>query len=150
MGVLETMPGDVCDYSFVRKRVQEVAKQFQLQEVNYDPYYAEQLAQELREQDAIKTIEFKQTLPNFAGPTAEFERLVVAHRMEHPNHPILNWQAGNVSVWTDVNGNMRPVKPPQGDHRKIDGIVGAIMALAAKMVNPVPIMPFETEKQMWY
>ncbi len=31
----------------------------------------------------------------------------------------------------DPNGNLRPVKPPHGDRKKIDGIVATIMALDA-------------------
>ncbi len=34
---------------------------------------------------------------------------------------------------TDANGNLRPVKPPFGDERKIDGMVAAIMGLARAM-----------------
>jgi phage terminase large subunit-like protein len=38
-----------------------------------------------------------------------------------------------VRVKSDANNKKRPVKPTQDDHRKIDGIVAAIMALGVMM-----------------
>lgn len=129
-GYLETTPGNVCDYSFVKKRIGQLADKFSIQEMAFDPYNAEQLTQECETELGIKRIAFGQTITNFAEPTKEFERLILSKDIEHNGHPVLSWQAGNVAVRCDVNNNLRPVKPPQGDHRKIDGIVAAIMGLA--------------------
>jgi phage terminase large subunit-like protein len=68
---------------------------------------------------------------SFAGPTALFERLVIAGKLGHRGNPITTWQAGHVQVKTDANQNMRPVKPEHGDIKKIDGIVAGIMGLDA-------------------
>ena len=46
---------------------------------------------------------------------------------------MLNWQAGHVTVRIDASGNMRPVKPKQGDKRSIDGIVAQVMSLAGAL-----------------
>jgi phage terminase large subunit-like protein len=127
---LETHPGNVCDYTFVEKRIVELHQLYPIIELAYDPYRAEQLTQSLEDNHSIARVKFPQTVPNFATPTAEFERLVLAGQLHHNGHPILSWQAGHVSVKTDANNNKRPVKPPHGDRRKIDGIVAAIQALA--------------------
>ena len=66
---------------------------------------------------------------NFAGPTAMLLRMVTAGTLRHPGNPLLTWQAGNVNAKTDANQNMRPIKPPFGDIRTIDGLVAGIMAL---------------------
>lgn len=134
-GLLEVTPGNVCDYTFITKRLVELKERFEIRELAFDPYNAEQLTQELETEHDLKRIAFPQTIQHFAEPTKEFERLILSRGLRHNDHPVLNWQAGNVSVRTDANGNIRPVKPPQGDPRKIDGIVAAIMGLARSMLD---------------
>lgn len=132
-GHLETTPGNVCDYAFIKRRFGELSLIYQINELAFDPYNAEQVTQEIEGEFGTPRFSFSQTISNFAEPTKEFERLVLCQGLEHNGHPVLSWQAGNVSVKTDASGNIRPVKPPHGDHRKIDGIVAAIMGLARAM-----------------
>lgn len=135
-GHLRTTPGNVCDFAFIERDIAALAARFQIRELAFDPYNAEALTQSLESNHGIKRIAFPQTMPNFAGPTKEFERLILAGRIHHNGHPVLTWQAGHVNVYTDANGNIRPVKPKRGDRRKIDGIVSAIMAKAREMLAP--------------
>jgi phage terminase large subunit-like protein len=80
---------------------------------------------------------------HFAGPTAEFERLVIGGQLHHADHPVMTWQAGHVQVKTDLNMNKRPVKPQNDDPKKIDGIVAAIMALARTMAEDAqPVLDY--------
>jgi len=136
-GVLELTEGNVCDYTFVRQRIVELSQRFNLHKLLYDPYNAEHLVQQLVEEDGLQAEAFKQTIDNYAEPTAEFERLVASGKLRHPNNPILNWQAGHVQVRTDISGNKRPVKPKENDVRKVDGIVAAIMGLAGALKGDV-------------
>lgn len=129
-GLLEVTAGPVTDYGAIKRRLVEIRDQTRFSEYAFDPWNAEATTQELEVEANLKRVQFDQTGRNFNEPTKEFERLVIAGKMRHPNHPILNWQAGNVQVKTDSNGNIKPVKPPHGDQRKIDGMVAAIMAFA--------------------
>lgn len=129
-GHLQTTPGGVTDYKFVKSKIVELCERFGVKEFAYDPYNAEDLTQDIEENYGIKRFLFAQTIANFAEPTKDFERLVLSGRLKHNGHPVLTWQAGHVQVRSDNNQNIRPVKPPHGDHRKIDGIVAAIMAIA--------------------
>lgn len=133
-GYLELTPGNVCDYAFIEKRIAELAKLFDVREIAYDPYNAEQTTQRIEEQTGIPRVAFPQTIANFAAPTSELERLILSQKFHHNSHPVMTWQAGNVSVKSDANGNKRPVKPKPNDSRKIDGIVAAIMGLARAMI----------------
>ena len=55
---------------------------------------------------------------------AGLERAVIAGTLDHGNNPVTQWCASNVEVYTDPNGNIRPVKPEHGAHRRrIDGVV---------------------------
>ena len=135
-GFLELTPGEVCDYTHVKRRLVELSQTYAIREIAYDPYNAEQLTQEVEAETGVTRISFGQTVANYAAPTAEFERLVLARGLRHDGHPILTWQAGHVQVRTDANGNKRPVKPKPIDPRKIDGIVAAVMALARAGLAP--------------
>jgi phage terminase large subunit-like protein len=140
-GLVELTPGGTCDYAFVRNRFRELHETYGIQELAYDPYNAEETTQIIEQGSADKngkSIEegtgvprflFAQTVANFAGPTGDFERLVINGQIHHNDHLILTWQAGNVAVRVDANNNKRPVKQKHGDHRTIDGIVAAIMGL---------------------
>lgn len=129
-GWLTLTPGNVCDYGYVKKFIGEsLASKFNVRELVYDPWGAEHLTQEISDEYGIERVSFGQTITNFAEPTSEFERLVVSRMLRHNDNPILSWQAGHVTVRADVNNNKRPVKPPQDDYRKIDGIVGAVMGV---------------------
>jgi len=147
-GFLELTPGDTVDYGFIKDRVRKLAEKFQIKALVYDETYAEKLTQEIAEGEkdsagnvvheglGIERVAFSQSMMRFASPTADFERLVIGGKLRHDGHPVLAWQAGHVQVKTDVNQNKRPVKPSKDDHRKIDGIVAGIMALAMAMETP--------------
>lgn len=147
-GHLALTPGSAVDYGFIRAAFRRLAARFNIRELAYDKTYADETTQALEqgvmddkggtveEGTGVSRIEFPQTITAFAGPTADFERLVITGRLEHSGHPILTWQAGHVQVRTDANCNKRPVKPRPDDHRKIDGVVAGIMALARGMLSP--------------
>lgn len=143
-GFVRVTPGDVCDYAFVKRDIADLSRKFRIRELAYDPYNAEQLTQQLEQGQVVdgKVLEqgigltrfaFAQTIVNYAAPTSEFERLVVAGKMQHNGHPVLTWQAGHVKCRTDSNNNKRPVKQKPGDHRTVDGMVAAIMGLSRLM-----------------
>ncbi len=120
---------DVVDYKEVKRVFIELSEKFNILGFGYDPYNAEALTEEIENETGVERVRFGQTITNFAEPTAVFERLVISGGLEHPDNPVLNWQAGHVNVKSDANKNLRPVKPKHGDKRTIDGIVAAIMGL---------------------
>lgn len=128
-GHLDLTPGNVIDYSRVEATIVDISQRFNVLELAFDPMYAEELTQRVEDKTGVPRVAFRQTIMHFAGPTAEFERLVISGGLQHPKNPILSWQAGHVEVKTDMNQNKRPVKPKSENHRKIDGVVAAIMAL---------------------
>lgn len=129
-GYVYTTPGNVTDYSFVKKIIAEDARKFVIMELLFDPYNAEHLTQEIETEIGLVRVEFRQTIQNFNAPTQEFERLVIAGQMHHNGNPVMTNQIGHTQVKQDLNANKRPVKPEKDDHKKIDGVVGAIQALA--------------------
>lgn len=136
-GILKMTPGNATDPNTIEADVAALAQKFKIQNLTFDRWgAAEALTINLETKHAIPRILFPQTLANFAGPTKEFERLLLRRELRHNGHPILTWQIGHTNVYSDPNGNLRPVKPKRGDKRKIDGVVSAIMALAQAMQAP--------------
>lgn len=128
-GHITLTPSDVCDYEFVYQRIKELSDQFAIIQLGYDPYNADHLTQRIEAELGIERVAFHQTVTNFAGPTSEFERLVIDGQMHHNGNLVMDWQIGNAEVKQDPNANKRPCKPDKDSPAKIDGVVAAIMAL---------------------
>ena len=134
-GWLLTTKGNVCDYRFIKAFIGDLSRKFNITELAYDPWNAEQLTQELEDEFGITRVKFPQTITNFTGPMKELEKLILDRKIHHPNHPVMRWQFGNVSTKSDPSGNIRPVKPEQKEKRKIDGVVALIMALGRSSIS---------------
>jgi phage terminase large subunit-like protein len=132
-GWIEATPGDVIDYSRIRERLNERKAIYTIREIAFDPYNATHLVQELQT-DELQMIEFRQGYLSMSPPSKELEKLVISGELDHGNNPVLTWMASNVAIDTDKRGNIAPVKPKPGSAKKIDGIVGLIMALGRTMV----------------
>lgn len=134
-GWLMVTPGNVIDLDYIEEFIGQLAERYDVREVVYDPWRASQLVEHLR-QRGLTMVEMPQTLTQFAGPTAEFERLVLKGLLRHDHNPVLRWNMDCVSVKPDANGNIRPVKPDERKNSKrIDGVVAQIMALKRSMTQ---------------
>jgi phage terminase large subunit-like protein len=61
---------------------------------------------------------------------------VIAGMLDHGNNPVLDWMVSNVEVQTDVNGNIRPVRPEHNaDSKKIDGVLALVFMIAVAMTS---------------
>lgn len=132
-GFLIPTPGDVIDYAFVRKEINELAVAFPgLQEIAFDPYHGWQTSLELAD-DGFTMAETRMGAKSMGEPSAEFERLVVSGGLAHGDNPVLRWMASNVTIRYDANKNIMPDKDKST--AKIDGIVAAILALGRSIVH---------------
>jgi len=142
-GHIELIEGDTIDFNLVRMRLIEILKRFEVVKLAYDDTYAEQLIQRLIEEDAALSLEqveaFSQSMRSFAGPTDEYEALIIEGKLHHNGNPVLTWQAGNTKAKVDGDGKKKPVKPKRGDHRTIDGVVAGIQALQMARAYPNPV-----------
>ncbi|MHC4867287.1 MAG: terminase large subunit [Planctomycetota bacterium] len=129
-GWLTIVPGPEIDYGAIHDDLARCDERFDFRQLAFDRKYAGQTVRFIDENLEVEPIEFGQTMEQFAGPTADFERLVQASRLLHNDNGTLNWQAGHCQVYTDANRNKRPVKQKEGDIRSIDGMVAGVMALA--------------------
>lgn len=129
-----TMSTSTVDPTAITADLITILRQFKCQMFAFDPWYAGPVIDGLQKREVIhpdSCWKFKQAIAQYAWPSALFERLILAANLHHDGNPITAWEAGHVQAKEDANGNMRPVKPPRGDRKKIDGIVSLIMALDA-------------------
>lgn len=125
-GFVTATPGNVIDYATIRRDINALRGEYEIQEIGHDPWNATQIALEL-ENDGIRMIPIRQGFVSLSAPTKELLRLVMAKKLSHGGNPVLRWMADNLSVKQDPAGNLKPDKNKSAN--KIDGIVALIMAL---------------------
>ncbi len=107
-----------------------INEKFDVQSIAYDKTYALDLINEFCVFElGWDAVEFGQSLSVYAGPTENYETLLVEGRLKHNNHKVLSWQAGHVEVKVNERGDRMPTKAKRNDIKKIDGIVAGVMAL---------------------
>jgi phage terminase large subunit-like protein len=134
-GWLTPVPGATIPANWIKEQLVKALSPFDVQAVVYDPWGARVLAEQIADEHGLNMLEMPQTVNRFAEPTAEYERLVIEHKLRHDGNAVLRWQASHCQVRSDPNTNIRPVKPVHGDIRTIDGIVAGIMALSAAVTH---------------
>lgn len=127
-GKLITTPGDVIDIDRIEADIIDLSSRFEVVEIAYDPWQAQQMANHLTEQGA-NAVEYRQTVQNFSEPTKELDALMRAGKLAHSHGPRdpLSWMIGNVVGHYDAKENVYPRK--ERSENKIDGAIALIMAL---------------------
>lgn len=145
-GHIEVTPGDVADYRYIIERIVSVSRDYDLREVWYDPWNAEQAAVELADMHGVRTVRCPQGMAHLNGPSKAFERLYWSGELRHGDNPVLNWMASNATKKEDSSGNIRPDKGSATE--KIDGIVALIMAIGAADKDNAPSSVYEEREPM--
>jgi phage terminase large subunit-like protein len=132
-GLFILTEGSVIDYDFIRAKVNELAAEYEIQEIAYDPYNAQQIVTQLTG-DGFTMVPIRQGFLSLNAPTKRLLELVLTDKLAHGGNPVLRWMASNVIISTDAAGC---IKPDKGISReKIDGIAATINALARAIVTP--------------
>jgi phage terminase large subunit-like protein len=131
-GFLTATPGNVTDFDFIEREIVNLAGRYDIREVAYDRTFAGEIIQNLQNED-VKLVEFGQGFLSLAAPTAELERLVVSRALWHGGHPVLRWNASNVTVRQDPAGNIKPDK--ERSTERIDGVSALVNALGRALVR---------------
>lgn len=134
-GRITVTDGEMIDFSFIREDLADLAQQFVIDMVAYDPHQATMLVTELVK-DGLRCTEVRPTVLNFSQPMKQLDGLMRAGRIEHDGCPVMTWMVGNVVAFTDAKDNVYPRK--QRDENKIDGVVALLMALAYDMAATPP------------
>ena len=125
-GLINLTPGNVIDFDFIRRDINEAGKIYNIQEIAVDRWGSQQISTQLAG-DGFEIVTFGQGFASMAAPTKELEKLVIGGDLKHGANAVLRWMASNVAVETDAAGNLKPSK--KKSFEKIDGIVALIMAV---------------------
>jgi len=129
---LKTTEGNVVDYAFIEKFVEELGTRFDIREIVYDRWGASQMSQNL-ERLGFTVVPFGQGYISMSPPSKDLYQLVMEKKIRHACHPVLDWNMGNVIIDQDAAGNIKPNK--QKSTEKIDGAVALVMGLARATIQ---------------
>ena len=129
-GYVTVTPGNVIDYDFVKADILRIVADYDLRTSAYDRWNSSQTIIDLQN-EGMECNPFGQGYGSMSAPTKEFEKLVLAGKVEHFGNPVLRWMLASTVVMTDPAGNIKPDKAKSS--QKIDGIVASIMGLGEWM-----------------
>jgi phage terminase large subunit-like protein len=145
-GLLTITEGGAIDYDRVFHDIRDkIAPRFPLLkqgEIGYDPAFATDIANRLRDKAGFNTVEVLQNYKHLSEPSQVFEALVKTRRVIHDGHRLLRWNVENVAIKQDDAGRIRPVKPKK-QAKKIDGVVATLMGIARLGAMP------EAQESIW-
>lgn len=130
-GRIYSTPGNAIDYRFIQKTIIDLRDKYEILEIGFDPWNAQQTATELMD-EGLTLVEVRQGYKSMSPAMKDLEALLHSQRLAHGGHPILRWNFGNLEVKIDENDNIRPVKGKATD--RIDGVVAMINAFA-RVIN---------------
>ncbi|MGL5936984.1 MAG: terminase large subunit [Cetobacterium sp.] len=131
-GLIETTDGNQVDYRAVEKKIAWLKKEFQLVEVDYDPWNAADMIQRVQD-TGVQCVEIPQGIA-LSPSIKELQKRVLARTLRHGNHPVLAWMASCAKVKADPNENLRLVKAIRNEEAaRVDGIAATVCALVRLM-----------------
>ena len=125
-GLFHVTEGNVVDYNFVRKTINELNELYNIREIGVDRWNATQLITDL-EGDGFTMVPIGMGFKDMSPGMKELYKLFLEGRIVHGGNPVLRWMAGNVVAEVDAAENIKPSKKKSTE--KIDGIVALIMGL---------------------
>jgi len=129
-GFIEATEGSVIDYRYILKRIDDVARDYDLKAVYFDRWGATRIYQDLEEM-GLEVVQFGQGYKSMSAPTKELMKLILEQKIVFPENPMLRWCASNIVIETDVGQNIKINKKKSTD--KVDPMVAMVMALDAAL-----------------
>ena len=125
-GLFHITAGNVVDYNFVRRTINELGTRYHICEIGVDRWNATQLITDL-DGDGFTMVPIGMGYKDMSPGMKELYKLLLEGRITHGGNPVLRWMAGNVVAEIDAAENIKPSKKKATE--KIDGIVALIMGL---------------------
>ena len=127
LGWLRTTEGSKVDYHDVTLWFIEQVEKYELRPlwVGYDSWNAQYWCDEMKEY-GFDMVEVRQGAKTMSTPMKQMKADLIDKKINYNNNPILKWCLSNISIKTDDNDNIRPVK--NKSRARIDGAVSLIDA----------------------
>ena len=131
-GFILSTEGNVVDYDFIEQFILGLREQYDIREIAYDRWNAQQLVNHLAD-EGLNMVPFGQGFVSMSNPTKDLMRLTLEGKLAHGGHPVLRWCMDNVVVKTDPAGNIKIDKAKARE--KVDLSVALVMALDRALRN---------------
>jgi len=127
-GLVVATPGNVIDYGYIERSIQEDGERFNIQEISFDPRNALYLATRLGPEGVgYPIVKHHQSFSQMSPPTKLTQKLFLGRKIVHNEHPVLRWCFMNTVV---VTNDYKDLRPSKGDSvEKIDLTTASIMAI---------------------
>jgi len=129
-GLIVSTPGETTDYDYIRTDIEEFSRRYRIRRVAIDPWQAIQLGNQLQGL-GLDVVKYKQGFGGFNAPCRQLENLLSRGKLRHGGNHVLAWQAQNVTLRTNAEGMVRPLKPKDSGGARVDGMIALLMALGA-------------------
>lgn len=146
-GYIMLTPGNIIDYDFVLKQIEQDSKDYVIEELAFDRWGSQKITTDLQElgfeiEGKKNLVQFGQGFGSMSAPTKELEKMVLAAEIAHGGNPVLSWNVSNVAIRTDAAENKKPDKEKSTE--RIDGAVALIMAIGRAMLKTQTISIYES------
>jgi len=132
-GLIETTDGNAVDYEAIAKKLEWARKNFRVLEIDYDPWNATQLMQQMTDA-GWPCVKIPQGT-HLSGSIKHLQKLVLEGKVRHGGHEVLAWMASCAKAHQDPNENFRLIKSSRNiEITRIDGIAALLNALSRAMV----------------
>ncbi len=127
LGLLKICEGSKVDYHDVTNWFIEQVEKYELRPlwIGYDSWNAQYWCDEMKEY-GFDMVEVRQGAKTMSTPMKQLKADLIDKKINYNNNPILKWCLSNLSIKSDENENIRPVK--NNERARIDGAVSLIDA----------------------
>lgn len=140
-GYVQVTDGDLTDFDVVAEDLRTLCRQFDVQEIAFDPALSMYFAGKLIE-EGLPLVEITQRAIFFTPPLIQVENLVLEKKLRHDGNPVMAWMVSNLVVKVSkFNELMAPTK--ERPENKIDGPIAMLMALGRALATT------HTETSFW-
>ena len=124
---VEVTPGNVTDYGFIRRDINEMAEVYNLKELAMDKWNSTQIAVQLTEEDGINVVQMGQGYSQMSAPVKSTERFILDGKLRHGGHPVLRWNVLCAVPDSDASENIRISKKKSTG--RVNGLIALVMAM---------------------
>ena len=130
-GYVQVTDGDITDFDVLADDLRSFCKQFDVQEIAFDPALSMYFAGKLIE-EGLPLVEITQRALFFTPPLIQVENLVLEKKLKFDGNPVMTWMVSNLVVKVSKFNELRsPTK--ERPENKIDGPMAMLMALGRAM-----------------
>lgn len=127
-----TTPGNVVDYDYIRNKIIELSKEYNVRQIAFDPHNATYLQVQMMGM-GFDIIPFGQGFISMSPAAKEFEKRIYSQKIYHNGDEVMDWMLNNTQIERDAAGNIKPSKKASAN--KIDATVAAVMATGIAMLD---------------